>query len=72
MSNCVIRFGGNSLYKLPVLEAFANLLTGVTDNKIVIVSAVPEIVKIIEQGIEVLKSGNSDSETIINQFCIFG
>ncbi|HNX53979.1 MAG TPA: hypothetical protein PLG33_00155 [Prolixibacteraceae bacterium] len=67
MSNCVIRFGGNSLYKLPVLEAFANLLTGVTDNKIVIVSAVPEIVKIIEQGIEVLKSGNSDSETIINQ-----
>jgi Aspartokinases len=50
-----------------VLEAFASLLAGATDNSIVIVSAVPEIVKLIERGIEALKSGNSSSEIIINE-----
>jgi len=67
MSNCVVRFGGNSLAKLSVMEAFASLLSKTTDNKVVIVSAIPEIVKIVEQGIELLKSGNSESKNIINQ-----
>jgi aspartate kinase len=67
MSNCVVRFGGNSLSKLPVLEAFASLLSKTNDDTIVVVSAIPEVVKTIEQGIELLKNGNSNSEDIINQ-----
>jgi aspartate kinase len=67
MSNCVVRFGGNSLSKLPVIESFAGLLAKTNDDTVVVVSAIPEIVKILEQGIELLKSGKSASEDIINQ-----
>ncbi len=67
MSNCVVRFGGNSLSKLPVIESFAGLLAKTSDDTVVVVSAIPEIVKILEQGIELLKSGKSASEDIINQ-----
>lgn len=67
MSNCVIRFGGNSLSKLAVLEAFAKLLSKANNDTIVVISAIPELVKTLEQAIEILKNGDSDSDRIINQ-----
>ena len=67
MSNCTVRFGGNSLSKFPVLEAFASLLSE-SENKItVVVSAVPEIQQAIEQGIELLINNAATSDLIINQ-----
>jgi aspartate kinase len=67
MSNCVIRFGGNSLSKFPVLEAFATLLSESGTDKIVVVSAVPEIQQTIEQSIELLISNSASSDLIISQ-----
>jgi aspartate kinase len=67
MSNCVIRFGGNSLSKFPVLEAFASLLTESGNNETVVISAVPEIQQTIEQGIELLISNSVTSDLIISQ-----
>jgi len=67
MSNCVIRFGGNSLSKFPVLEAFASLLSESGNNETVVVSAVPEIQHILEEGIELLTSNSITSDQIISQ-----
>ena len=67
MSNCVVRFGGNSLSKLPVLEAFASLLAESGNDETVVVSAVPEIQQVIEQGIESLTGTSETSEDIIEQ-----
>jgi aspartate kinase len=67
MSNCVVRFGGSSLSKFPVLEAFASLLADSGNKVTVVVSAVPEIQQTIEQGIELLISDAITSELIINQ-----
>ncbi len=67
MSNCVVRFGGTSLAKLPVLEASANLLTGAKTKVAVVVSAVPEIQQIIEQGIELLINNAATSDLIISR-----
>ena len=67
MSNCVVRFGGTSLAKFPVLEAFASLLKESGDNITVVVSAVPEIQETIEQGIELLINNAATSDLIINQ-----
>lgn len=67
MSNCVVRFGGNSLSKFPVLEAFASLLSESGNNETVVVSAVPEIQQTIEQGIELLISNSVTSDLIIRQ-----
>jgi aspartate kinase len=67
MSNCVIRFGGHSLSKFPVLEAFANLLSESGNDETVVVSAVPEIQQAIEQGIELLISNSVNSDLIIEQ-----
>ena len=64
MSNCVIRFGGNSLSKFAVLEAFASLLAESENDETVVVSAVPEIQQAIEQGIELLISNSETSESI--------
>jgi aspartate kinase len=67
MSNCTVRFGGNSLSKFTALEAFASLLSE-SENKItVVVSAVPEIQQAIEQGIELLINNAATSDLIINQ-----
>ncbi len=69
MSNCVVRFGGNSLSNFPVLEAFAILLSA-SGNKavvVVVVSAIPEIQKSIEQGIELLISNAASSAIIMQQ-----
>ena len=67
MSSCVIRFGGNSLSKFPVLEAFASLLSESENDETVVVSAIPEIQEILEQGIELLISNSITSDLIINQ-----
>lgn len=67
MSNCVVRFGGNSLFKFPVLEAFASLLSESGNQVTVVVSAVPEIQKAIEQGIELLIGNTAKSDLIMNQ-----
>ena len=67
MSNCVIRFGGNSLSKFPVLEAFASLLSESGNNETVVVSAVPEIQQILEEGIELLTSNSITTDQIISQ-----
>jgi len=67
MSNCVVRFGGNSLSNSPVLEAFASLLSESGKDKFVVISAVPEIQQTIERGLELLKSNSAESDLIINQ-----
>ncbi len=67
MSNCVVRFGGSSLSKVPVMEAFAGLLADSGNNVTVVVSAVPEIQQTIEQGIDLLISNATTTNLIINQ-----
>ena len=67
MSNCIVRFGGNSLSKLPVLKAFACLLAEAGSNITVVVSAVPEIQRTIEQGIDLLIGRTASFEFIISQ-----
>ncbi|HAQ20820.1 MAG TPA: hypothetical protein DCR40_16545 [Prolixibacteraceae bacterium] len=67
MSNCVVRFGGNSLSKFPVLEAFANLLAESGNNTTIVVSAIPELQQTIEQGIDLLISHASTSDMIISK-----
>ncbi|MBL7973056.1 MAG: aspartate kinase [Prolixibacteraceae bacterium] len=67
MSNCVVRFGGSSLSKFPVLEAFAKLLEDSGNDVTVVVSAVPEIQQTIEQGIDLLISNSATSDLIISQ-----
>lgn len=65
MSNCVVRFGGNSLSSFPVLESFANLLAESGKNLTVVVSAIPELQQTIEQGIDLLISRHNTSDQII-------
>ena len=67
MSNCVVRFGGISLSKFPVLEAFAGLLAESGNNVNVVVSAVPEIQQTIEEGIDILINNIVTSDLIISQ-----
>jgi aspartate kinase len=71
MSDCVIRFGGSSLLKPTVLEAFARQITLEGKNQIVVVSAVPEILKTIEQGINILKDSEITSEEITKKITGF-
>ena len=67
MSNCTVRFGGNSLAKFPVLEAFASLLSESENRVTVVVSAVPEIQQTIEQGIDLLINNAANSDLIISE-----
>jgi len=67
MSNCVVRFGGNSLSKSPVLEAFANLLRVSGKKTVIVVSAIPKIQQSIEQGIELLINNVATTDQIMQQ-----
>jgi aspartate kinase len=67
MSNCVIRFGGNSLSQLPVLEAFANLLSESGNKAVIVVSAIPEIQNILESGIIQLINNSTTTSHIMQQ-----
>ena len=67
MSNCVVRFGGTSLSKFSVLEAFASLLSESENTVTVVVSAVPEIQQTIEQGLDLLINNAATSDLIISQ-----
>jgi len=67
MSNCVIRFGGNSLSKYSVLEAFSSLLNKSDNKNVIVVSALQEIQQTIEQGILLLISGSTSTEKLVNQ-----
>jgi len=67
MSNCVIRFGGNSLSKFAVLEAFAHLLSTSENRAVVVVSAIPKIQLSIEQGIELLINNGATTDQIMLQ-----
>jgi aspartate kinase len=67
MSNCVVRFGGNSLSDYSILEAFSSLL-GQSENKtIVVVSAVEEIQQPIEQGLQLLINSSSTTAQLMEQ-----
>lgn len=67
MSNCVIRFGGNSLSEFTVLEAFAHLLNASENKAVVVVSAIPTIQLSIEQGIELLINKGADTGQVMLQ-----
>ena len=67
MSNCVVRFGGNSLSKSPVLEAFASLLRAPEKDTVIVVSAVPELLQILEQGLELLITNAAKTDLIIHR-----
>jgi len=67
MSNCVVRFGGNSLSNFPVLESFATLLAESGNHVNVVVSAIPEIQQILEQGIDLLIVNSASSGLISSE-----
>ena len=67
MSNCVVRFGGNSLSKSPVLESFASLLRESGKDTTIVVSAVPELLQTIEQGLELLITNSAQTDLIISR-----
>jgi len=67
MSNCVVRFGGNSLSDFPVLESFAALLADSGKSVTIVVSAIPELQKTIEQGIDLLIGHHFTSDQIIGK-----
>ncbi len=67
MSNCVVRFGGNSLSEFHILEAFSNLLSASGKKAVVVVSAIPEIQQSIEQGIKLLINNAASSSLIMQQ-----
>lgn len=67
MSNCVIRFGGNSLSEFTVLEAFAHLLSASDSKAVVVVSAIPSIQQSIEQGIDLLINNGATSDQVMGQ-----
>ena len=67
MSNCVVRFGGNSLSEFHILEAFSNLLSASGKKAVVVVSAIPEIQQSIEQGIKLLINNAASSAMIMQQ-----
>ncbi|HAH25983.1 MAG TPA: hypothetical protein DCL77_19855 [Prolixibacteraceae bacterium] len=67
MSNCVIRFGGNSLSEFTVLEAFAHLLGECGDKAVVVVSAIPSIQQSIEQGIDLLINNGASTDQVMEQ-----
>jgi len=71
MSNCVVRFGGSSLSKKPVLEAFASLLANTKTNTTIVVSSIPEIQRTIEQGIDLLINNAETSDLIISKINTF-
>lgn len=64
MSNCVVRFGGNSLSKSSVLEAFASLLRNSKSNTIIVVPAIPELQKILDSGIDQLIDNSISTDQI--------
>jgi aspartate kinase len=70
MSNCVVRFGGNSLSKSQVLEAFAHLLSDSKSDTTIVVSAVPELLQALEQGLELLITNSAQTDLIIDQINI--
>ncbi len=67
MSNCVVRFGGNSLSNFPVLDSFATLLGESGNHVNIVVSAIPEIQKILEQGIDLLIENSASSALISSE-----
>jgi aspartate kinase len=67
MSNCVVRFGGNSLSNFPVLESFATLLSESGNRVNVVVSAIPEIQQILEQSIDLLIANSASSDLISSE-----
>ena len=67
MSNCVIRFGGNSLSKYSALEAFSSLLGSSGNKNIIVVSAIQEIQQSIEQGILLLINNSTTTENVLYQ-----
>jgi len=67
MSNCVVRFGGNSLSNFSVLEAFANLLAEPGKKLTIVVSAIPELQQTIEQGIDLLIGHHNTSDQIFSK-----
>jgi aspartate kinase len=67
MSNCIIRFGGNSLLKKSVLNSFISLLADFEKNSVIVVSAIPALEQIIDKGIDNLLQGSAKSETILSE-----
>jgi len=67
MSNCVIRFGGNSLSKISVLNSFAHLLAETGKDKVVVISAIPELQDLLEQGINNLTANSLTSLQITEE-----
>lgn len=67
MSNCVVRFGGNSLSNFPVLDSFATLLGESGNHVNIVVSAIPEIHQILEQGIDLLIENSASSALISSE-----
>lgn len=67
MSNCIVRFGGNSLANKPVIQTFVKLLAKSDKKTSIVVSAIPVLQKVISRGIESLRIGLSNTETIYTE-----
>lgn len=67
MPNCVVRFGGNNLKEICVLESFLNILKSSSKNHIIVVSSISEIQDILSKNLQLLKLGSLKSQDIIEQ-----
>lgn len=67
MSDCVVRFGGSSISNSTVLETFASLLSQTGKRVIIVISAVPEILQTIDQGIYSLIRRTTSSKQVIDE-----
>jgi aspartate kinase len=67
MPNCVIRFGGNSVKDVLLLETFASLLKSTDEQHVVVVSAIPELLQITEKGLGLLINNAISADGLIDQ-----
>ncbi len=67
MPNCVVRFGGNNLKKVHVLESFINILKTSSQNHIIVVSSISEIQDIVSNSLQLLRLGSLRSQDVISQ-----
>jgi aspartokinase len=67
MPNCVIRFGGNSVKDVLLLETFAPLLKSTDEQHVVVVSAIPELLQITEKGLGLLINNAISADGLIDR-----
>lgn len=71
MSNRVIRLGGSHIGETKSIQNLNQFLSKSNDRKIVVVSAIPELLKVVEQTILQVFQQNLDTSKLVAQLNIF-